>query len=828
MFKLNSLGLDELPAPRPWREIFVYAPAMEGVHLRFGKVARGGLRWSDRREDFRTEILGLVKAQQVKNAVIVPVGAKGGFVPKFLPVGGSREAIQAEGIAAYKLFITTLLDITDNIGADNKIIPPPNVVRHEGDDPYLVVAADKGTATFSDTANALSIAHNYWLGDAFASGGSDGYDHKVMGITARGAWEAVKRHFREMNVDIGTTPFSVVGVGDMSGDVFGNGMLRENTTRLLAAFDHRDIFIDPDPDPEKSFEERKRMFALPRSSWQDYNKALISKGGGVFPRSSKEISLSNEARKLFGLPEKVTPQQLMKTILQAPVDLLFFGGIGTYVRASAEGDDAAGDRNNDALRITAAELNCKVIGEGANLGMTQRGRVEAAIRAIRINTDAIDNSAGVNTSDVEVNIKIALSLPVRDGRLTFEARNKLLIGMTGDVARLVLRNNYLQTLALSLAQRRGLEDAGFLRRLMQILESHGHLDRAVELLPDDMVIAERIKRGQAFTRPELAVLLAYAKLTLYADLLDSTMPDDPYLARELGRYFPAALAEQFPDALEKHRLRREIIATQLANSMINRAGPSLVVRIADQTGASAEAIAFAFAAVRDSYGMPALNDEINTLDNKVSGAAQIDLYVAVENLLLDRLVWFLRNVDLGQGLAKIVAHYRDGIAAVSAALDGVLPKDAAAARAVREAELQKAGMPDRLARLFANLPLLKTAPDIVLVADRTKKPVAEVAATYFAAQAFFRVDRIADAAKDIAVADYFDRLALDRALDQIGAAERRITAAAVAGGGLDAWAGEHREKVDRIRAALREITASGLTLSKLTVAASMLGDLAPG
>ncbi len=829
--KFESGKLDDLPKPRPLYEIFVYSPRVEGVHMRFGKVARGGIRWSDRPQDFRTEILGLVKAQQVKNAVIVPVGAKGGFVPKFLPVGGSREAIQAEGIAAYKLFISTLLDITDNIGADNKIIPPPNVVRHEGDDPYLVVAADKGTATFSDTANALSIAHNYWLGDAFASGGSDGYDHKVMGITARGAWEAVKRHFREMNIDIGTTPFSVVGVGDMSGDVFGNGMLRENTTRLLAAFDHRDIFIDPDPDPEKSFEERKRMFALPRSSWQDYNKALISKGGGVFPRSSKEISLSNEARKLFGLPEKVTPQQLMKTILQAPVDLLFFGGIGTYVRASAEGDDAAGDRNNDALRITAAELNCKVIGEGANLGMTQRGRVEAAIRAVRINTDAIDNSAGVNTSDVEVNIKIALSLPVRDGRLTFEARNKLLIGMTGDVARLVLRNNYLQTLALSLAQRRGLEDAGFLRRLMQILESHGHLDRAVELLPDDMVIAERIKRGQAFTRPELAVLLAYAKLTLYADLLDSTVPDDPYLARELGRYFPAALAEQFPDALEKHRLRREIIATQLANSMINRAGPSLVVRIADQTGASAEAIAFAFAAVRDSYGMPALNDEINTLDNKVSGAAQIDLYVAVENLLLDRLVWFLRNVDLGQGLAKIVAHYRDGIAAVSAALDGVLPKDAAVARAVREAELQKAGVPDRLARLFANLPLIKTAPDIVLVADRTKKPVAEVAATYFAAQAFFRVDRIADAAKDIAVADYFDRLALDRALDSIGDAGRRLTAAMVGNGtagagSVEEWVKPRQQEVERIRASIHEIAGSGLTLSKLSVAASLLGDLA--
>ncbi len=828
--KFESGKLDGLPLPRPLYEIFVYSPRVEGVHLRFGKVARGGIRWSDRPQDFRTEILGLVKAQQVKNAVIVPVGAKGGFVPKQIPPGASRDVVQAEGIAAYKLFISTMLDITDNYGPDG-VVPPKDVVRHDNDDPYFVVAADKGTATFSDIANAISTEHRYWLDDAFASGGSAGYDHKAMGITARGAWESVKRHFREMDIDIGETPFSAVGVGDMSGDVFGNGMLREKTTRLLAAFDHRDIFIDPDPDPARSFTERARLFALPRSSWQDYDKSLISEGGGVFPRSSKEIRLSAQAQKLFGLGEKVTPQQLMRAILTAKVDLLFFGGIGTYVRSSRESEEAAGDRANDAIRITGADLNCKVIGEGANLGMTQRGRIEAAMRGVRLNTDAIDNSAGVNTSDVEVNIKIALSLPLRDRRFDMNGRNKLLTEMTDEVARLVLRNNYLQTLALSLAERRGLEEVGFLQRLMQALESHGYLDRAVEFLPDDMEIADRRKRGIAFTRPELSVLLAYAKLTLYAELLNSSVPDDPYLGRELGRYFPKEIAERFPDALEKHRLRREIIATQLANSMINRGGPSLVVRIADATGAASPQIASAFAAVRDSYEMPALNEEINALDNKVAGKPQLELYAAVENLLLDRLVWFLRNVDLSQGLAGIVAHYREGIEKVQAALGTALSKDALAALSKRADELEKAGLPKTTAQRFAALPLLTAAPDIVLVAERTKKPVAQVASTYFAAQAFFQVDRIAEAAGTISVADYFDRLALDRALDSIGDAGRRITAAmvgngAAGSGSVDAWVKPREQEVERIRASINEIARSGLTLSKLTVAASLLGDLA--
>jgi glutamate dehydrogenase len=829
--KFASGKLTDLPLPRPLYEIFVYSPRVEGVHLRFGKVARGGIRWSDRPQDFRTEILGLVKAQQVKNAVIVPVGAKGGFVPKQMPQDATREQMQAEGIATYKLFISTLLDITDNYAPDGSIVPPPNVVRHEGDDPYLVVAADKGTATFSDIANEISAAHDYWLGDAFASGGSAGYDHKAMGITARGAWESVKRHFREMDVNIHAAPFSAVGVGDMSGDVFGNGLLREDTTRLLAAFDHRDIFIDPDPDPKAAFAERQRLFALPRSSWQDYDKKLISKGGGVYPRSSKQIRLSPEARQLFGVAEAVTPQELIKAILKARVDLLFFGGIGTYVRASNETDEMVGDRANDAIRVSGAELNCKVIGEGANLGMTQRGRIEAALRGIRLNTDAIDNSAGVNTSDVEVNIKIALSAPVRAGALTFEARNLLLAEMTQEVARLVLRNNYQQTLALSLAQRRGLEDLGFQQRLMQLLETQGKLDRGVEFLPDDMALAERRKRNLALTRPELAVLLAYAKLALFGELLGSDVPDDPYLGRELERYFPQEMSHLFPEALHAHRLRREIIATQLTNSMINRGGATLAVRIADQTGASAASIAAAFAAVRQSYELIALNGEIDALDNKVAGKTQLDLYAAVQDLLLDRIVWFLRNVDLKQGLETIVAHYRAGIAKVAGALDGALSPEALGARDAAAAELAKAGVPEALARRIASLSALKAAPDIVLVADRAGKPVDEVTATYFAAEAFFQLDRVAGAVPGIVVADYFDRLALDRALDSIGEAERRLTAAMVGNGHAGAgavqeWLKPRQAEVERIRAAIHEIAGSGLTLSKLSVAASLLGDLA--
>ncbi|MEM6763206.1 MAG: NAD-glutamate dehydrogenase domain-containing protein, partial [Pseudomonadota bacterium] len=523
-FKIDPAKVTALPRPAPYREMWVYSPRVEGVHLRFGPIARGGLRWSDRPQDFRTEVLGLVKAQQVKNAVIVPVGAKGGFFPKKLPDRSAREAFFEEGRSAYKIFIRALLSITDNrVGTD--VEAPKRVVRHEGDDPYLVVAADKGTATFSDTANAISEAHGFWLDDAFASGGSAGYDHKAMGITARGAWEAVKRHFRELDHDIQTKPFTAVGVGDMSGDVFGNGMLLSEQTKLIAAFDHRDIFIDPDPDIAKSFAERKRLFEMGRSSWQDYDRSLLSPGGAVFARSAKSITLSPEARAALDVgPGALTPTDVLKAILRAPADLLWFGGIGTYVRADRETNLDIGDRANDPIRITADELRVKVVGEGANLGVSHKGRIAYALAGGRINSDAIDNSAGVNTSDVEVNIKIALAEAMRQGKLDRESRNRLLEAMTDEVADVVLRNNYLQTLAISLSKRQNTESAGYQQRLMDVLEPRG-LDRELEDLPDNAALEQRVENGEGLTRPEIGVLLAYAKLTLFDDLVGSDVPD---------------------------------------------------------------------------------------------------------------------------------------------------------------------------------------------------------------------------------------------------------------------------------------------------------------
>ena len=827
--KFESRKLDDLPLPRPLYEIFVYSPRVEGVHLRFGKVARGGLRWSDRPQDFRTEVLGLVKAQQVKNAVIVPVGAKGGFVPKRIPAGAARDVAQAEGVATYKLFIGALLDLTDNILPDGSILPPPDTVRHDGDDPYLVVAADKGTATFSDTANAIAEARGFWLGDAFASGGSAGYDHKKMGITARGAWESVKRHFREMNIDVATTPFTVVGVGDMSGDVFGNGMLRQDTIRLVAAFDHRDIFLDPNPDPATSFAERKRLFDLPRSSWQDYDKALISAGGGVFPRSAKDIALSPEVREVLGLTAaRMTPQELMSAILKAPVDLLFFGGIGTYVRASTETDESVGDRTNDAIRIAGRDLACKVVGEGANLGMTQRGRIEAACGGVRLNTDAIDNSAGVNTSDVEVNLKIALAIPERSGALTRPARDELLAGLTNEVAALVLRTNYDQTLALSRAQTRGAAELGFHQRLMQTLEQRGLLDRAVEYLPDDAELRERRRRHAPLTRPELAVLLAYAKLALSHDLEESVLPDDPYLARELDAYFPEAIRQRFPDAVGDHRLRREIVATQLSNQMINRGGPALVTRMRDQTGATPADVAAAFVAVQDSYELDGLNAGIEALDNRISGDVQLGLFIRVQDLLLDRLVWFLRHAGLKRGLAGVVDHFRAGIAEATRTLDTVLTQDERAALAEDQGALEAAGIPVDLARRLTHLPALASAPDIVWVADRTSRSVAEAAAVYRALERLFQLPAVTAAAAGIAPEDYFDRLALDHALDAIGAAVRRLAAAILTtpGQSVESWAQADESRVARVRTTFVDILAAGLTVSKLTVASSLLSDIA--
>ena len=831
-FKFEARKIEGLPAPRPLYEIFVYSPRVEGIHLRFGKVARGGLRWSDRPQDFRTEILGLVKAQQVKNAVIVPVGAKGGFVPKRLPPPSNRDAWMAEGTECYRIFIRSLLELTDNLDGD-MIVPPDNTVRHDGDDPYLVVAADKGTATFSDIANAISAEKGHWLGDAFASGGSQGYDHKKMGITARGAWEAVKRHFRELGTDIQTVPFTAAGVGDMSGDVFGNGMLLSPATRLVAAFDHRDIFIDPSPDPAISHAERLRMFSLPRSSWQDYNKSLISQGGGVFSRSLKAIPLAPEVRVLLDLDKpQATPFEVMTAILKARVDLLWFGGIGTYIRASGESDDQVGDRTNDPIRITGADVRARVIGEGANLGVTQRGRIEAAQKGTKLNTDAIDNSAGVNTSDVEVNLKIALARPERDGRLSESDRNDLLVAMTNEVGTLVLRNNYLQTLALSLAERRGVADNGFLARLMQSLERRGLLDRGVEFLPDDVAIAERTLRGQSFTRPELAVLLAYAKLTLYDDLLASDVPDDPYLARELSQYFPREVRDKFLDSVESHRLRREIISTNLANAVINRGGPACVVRLIDETDTDVPTIAMAFVAVDESYRLSRLNDAIDALDNRIDGQLQLGLYASVQDLLHSRVVWYVRNVDFSAGLEAVISRFGPSIREIADGLDNTLPQDMQTARSKRRQDLSDAGVPVELAGELADLNVLASAPDIVTVAGRTNRAIGDTAATFFAAETNFRLDSIIAAARSVPANDYFDRLAIDRAVDQIAAAERRLVADMLSNGqsgqqAAEDWLAAHPKAI-RIRRSVEEIATSGPTLAKLTVAANLLGDLVKG
>jgi glutamate dehydrogenase len=829
-FKLDSAAIENLPQPRPFAEIFVYSPDVEAIHLRGGRIARGGIRWSDRPEDFRTEILGLAKAQNVKNAVIVPVGAKGGFVPKKLPAG-PREAIQDEAIRSYKLFISSLLDLTDN-ALGGRIEPPADTVRRDGDDPYLVVAADKGTATFSDIANALSERDRYWLGDAFASGGSAGYDHKKMGITARGAWEAVKRHFREADIDIQTTPFTVLGVGDMWGYVFGNGILLPPQFRLAPASDPRDIFIDPDPDPETSFNERERLFNLPRSSWQDYDKALISPGGGVYSRRLKSIPLDAALKRMTGLAgDHATPQELINALLKIDVDLLWFGGIGTYVKASGETNAECGDRSNDQLRVSASEVKASVIGEGANLAVTQRGRIEFAQKGGRINTDAVDNSAGVNTSDMEVNIKIALGGPEEDGRLTREARNALLASMTDEVAALVLRNNFLQPLCLTLAVAQGTEENGYAMQLMQALERRGMLDRKLEFLPSDAAIAERDARGEGLTRPEFAVLMAYAKLALHEDLLASTVPDDPYLSRELFRYFPQRMQEAYASEIATHKLRREIIATMLANSMINRGGPGFVTRLSEETGASVADIAAASALARDSFRLRALNTSVDELDNKVPGHIQTELYLGVERLLKWSTVWYLRHETLTGGLEALIARYQRGIDEVTARLADFVPVEAQAGVKARMGELEKLGVPAELAARFAWRRHIQRAPDAVKIAQETGAALDAVSRALYASAADLGVDRLIAEGGRLAAKDFIERQAINRLLTQVFNAHRSLVARAVteAGGKADAWdlwKQRHAARFGKVQASLANLLAEkAFTLARLTVAQGVLYDL---
>jgi glutamate dehydrogenase len=839
-FKLDSQKLDDLPLPRPLVEIWVYSPRVEAVHLRGGRVARGGLRWSDRREDFRTEILGLMKAQMVKNSVIVPVGSKGGFFVKRAPAPeAGREAALAEGIACYKIMMRGLLDVTDNITVDG-IKPPAQVRRHDQDDPYLVVAADKGTATFSDIANGVSREYGFWLDDAYASGGSAGYDHKGMGITARGAWEAVKRHFRELGHDVQSADFSCAGVGDMSGDVFGNGLLRSKHTRLVAAFDHRHIFIDPNPDPIVAFAERERMFKLPRSSWEDYDKTKISTGGGVFARTAKSIKISPEVKTLLDLDvDQITPTELMRAILKARVDLLWFGGIGTYVKASSETNLEAGDRGNDTLRVDGRDIRARVVGEGANLGFTQRGRIEfaqsgAGGKGGRMNTDAIDNSAGVDTSDHEVNIKILLGDVMVRGDMTLKQRDNLMREMTDEVAHLVLRDNYLQTQALTLVQAEGGAALDSASRLMKALEKAGRLNRAIEFLPTEEEIARRQAAGKGLTRPEIAVLLAYAKLWLYDRLLPSDLPDDKALADELVGYFPTALRERHNDAIFRHRLKREIVATVVTNEIINRMGPFFVEETIERTGRSAADVARAWIAARDVFGMKLWWDAIESLDNKVGAEVQTRMLRATMNLAERAARWIFRAGGERVDVEAAIAQFGSGVTQLAAALPETLGDDRAASLAERRRALEADGVPGALAGLVASLGPLAAGPDIVRIAEITKRPVADVARAYFGIGARLGFTWLRDAALKVRTETNWQRLAAEAVVDDLFQLQADMTRRAMASAdtleGLARsaadWAERNRSALARIDSLLTDLKgASTPDLAALTVAGRELRAL---
>ncbi|MFH8500001.1 NAD-glutamate dehydrogenase [Streptomyces coeruleorubidus] len=828
--KFDPQAIPDLPAPRPAFEIWVYSPRVEGVHLRFGKVARGGLRWSDRREDFRTEILGLVKAQMVKNTVIVPVGAKGGFVAKQLPDPSvDRDAWMAEGIASYKTFISALLDITDNMVA-GEVVPPADVVRHDEDDTYLVVAADKGTATFSDIANGVAEKYNFWLGDAFASGGSAGYDHKGMGITARGAWESVKRHFRELGVDTQTEDFTVVGIGDMSGDVFGNGMLLSEHIRLVAAFDHRHIFIDPNPDAATSYAERRRLFELPRSSWEEYNKELLSAGGGIFPRTAKAIPVNAHIREALGIEAKVTkltPADLMKAILQAPVDLLWNGGIGTYVKSSTESNADVGDKANDAIRVDGKDLRVKVVGEGGNLGLTQLGRIEFALHGGRINTDAIDNSAGVDTSDHEVNIKILLNGLVADGDMTVKQRNKLLAEMTDEVGQLVLRNNYAQNTAIANALAQSKDMLHAQQRFMKHLVREGHLDRALEFLPTDRQIRERLAQGQGLTSPETAVLLAYTKITVAEELLHTSLPDDPYLRGLLHCYFPTELREQFPDRLDGHPLRREIVTTVLVNDTVNTGGTTYLHRLREETGASLEEIVRAQTAAREIFRQSPVWDGVEALDNKVEADVQTRIRLHSRRLVERGTRWLLNNRPQPLQLAETVDFFAERVEQVWTQLPKLLRgADLEWYQKIYD-ELTDVGVPDELATRVAGFSSAFPTLDIVSVADRMGREPLDVADVYYDLADRLRITQLMDRIIELPRADRWQSMARAAIREDLYAAHAALTADVLAVGDgtstpeqrYKAWEQKNAAILGRARTTLEEIQGSeAFDLANLSVA----------
>jgi glutamate dehydrogenase len=830
--KLDPARLPEVPLPRPKYEIFVYSPEVEGVHLRGGDIARGGLRWSDRREDFRTEVLGLMKAQVVKNTVIVPTGAKGGFFPKRAPVD-DRKAIFANGVHCYKQFIRGLLDITDNV-VDDEVVTPEGVIRRDGDDPYLVVAADKGTASFSDIANGLSAEYGFWLDDAFASGGSAGYDHKVMGITARGAWEAVKRHFHEQGLNTQSDPFTVVGIGDMSGDVFGNGMLLSKTIKLVAAFNHRRIFLDPDPDMAASYKERLRLFRKAGSTWDDYNEKLISKGGGVFSRQAKTIRISNEARKILKIEDKsLQPDELIRAILKMPADLLWNGGIGTYVKASSEGNSDVGDRSNDAVRVNADELRCRVIGEGGNLGLTQRARVEFSMNGGRINTDFIDNSGGVDSSDREVNIKILLSAVAKQRSMSRQKRNGLLASMTDDVANLVLRNNYLQTQAISMSEMASAERLDELARLISDLERSGELDRELEFLPDESEIEDRRVRKHGLTRPELAVVLSYAKIDLYNGLIESDDTLEDFLQIDPQRYFPDVLRHRYADLIPHHRLSRQILATLIANDIVNRMGPAFVKRTQADTGASIITVARAYEVARIICRARPLLKEIEALDHVISAKAQILMMFEISRTLRHAGYWLIEQQGNAIDIVQTVDRLKDGMAKVYARSNSYVSKASRARIEKAEKEWLEMGVPEKLANKVSLLLLTRAALDIVDLAADRKRDVLDSARLYSTFNDALKLHFLHNSAEDLAVSGRWQAMARSNLREDFYKLRRDLGNKLLTKRGTrdsrdvaKRWLAKHEHEVRRFTAMIEEMKLRGnIDFATLSVAAQELRDL---
>jgi glutamate dehydrogenase len=772
--KLDPTRIPNLPQPRPAFEIFMHSPRLEAAHLRKGAIARGGIRWSERPEDFRTEILGLMKAQHVKNTLIVPVGAKGGFVARRLPPRAPRDQVQREVTECYRAFIETLLELTDNI-SQGRISAPPQIRRLDGDDPYLVVAADKGTATFSDVANAIALEHGFWLGDAFASGGSTGYDHKKMGITARGAFECIKRHFRELGRDLEREPISIVGIGDMSGDVFGNGLLQSQQLRLVGAFNHQHIFIDPNPDLERSYRERERMFRLPRSSWSDYRSRALSRGGAIYERSVKRIRLSREAQQLLGLPDRhTTPNEIIRTLLRLPVDLLFNGGIGTYVKATSERHGDIGDRANDSLRINGREVRARVVGEGGNLGFSQLGRIEYALHGGRLNTDFIDNSAGVNTSDVEVNLKILLD--ASDGApVPRTRRNRLLASCTDEVAELVLRNNYLQSQAISLMELRAVADLGEHQRLLRWLERYGELDRAVEFLPSEETLEERRRQGRGLTRPELALLLAYGKIALTHALTEAGGANEPYLALELQRYFPVALRRRYAERIKHHRLRTQIIITATTNSLVNRVGPALLMQCMEQTGADAAALARAYTIARDSTDLRARWAEIEGLDGRVRTTDQYQALQMTADYLRQFTLWLVRRREQYRHVGRAVAHLQPALRELAHLIPSMLEGlDRERHQEQRHLHLEQ-GFPPRLADYLAALEALQVAPDLIELAAATRSSARAVAQVHFGLSGRLSLDWLHATIEQLPVSGDWQQSAKARLTDTLLSAHLRLS-----------------------------------------------------